>query len=78
MRLAPMDLLGRGKAAHGAWHAHVRKQRRVQPMLRFKSAVNARIILGGIEMVHMMHKGQANYACIANLSLAKQFDLLAV
>ena len=31
-------------------------------MLGFKSPGSARIILGGIEMVHMMRKGQAKYA----------------
>jgi transposase-like protein len=37
-------------------------KRRVRPMLCFKSEVSARVILGGIEMVHMMRKGQARYA----------------
>jgi hypothetical protein len=31
-------------------------------MLGFKSPATARFILGGIEMVHMMRKGQAKYA----------------
>jgi transposase-like protein len=52
-------------------------KRRIRPMLGFKSAGSARIILGGIEMVHMMRKGQAKYACNSNLSLAEQFELLA-
>jgi transposase-like protein len=52
-------------------------KRRIRPMLGFKSVGSARAILGGVEMVHMMRKGQANYACKSNLSLAKQFDLLA-
>lgn len=46
-------------------------------MLGFKSMVSARAILYGIEMVHMMRKGQAKYACNSNLSLAEQFDRLA-
>ena len=46
-------------------------------MLGFKSLATARFILGGIEMVHMMRKGQAKYACNSNLSLAEQFELLA-
>jgi putative transposase len=37
----------------------------------------ARVILGGIEMVHMMRKGQAKYACDKQLSLAEQFERLA-
>jgi putative transposase len=46
-------------------------------MLGFKSAASARVILSGIEMVHMMRKGQAKYACHSNLSLAEQFERLA-
>jgi transposase-like protein len=43
----------------------------------FKSMASARTILGGIEMVHMMRKGQAKYARNPQPSLAGQFDLLA-
>ncbi len=50
---------------------------RVRPMLRFKSMASARAILGGIEMIHMMRKQQAKYACNQQLSLAEQFHLLA-
>jgi putative transposase len=52
-------------------------KRRVRPMLGFKSMASARAILGGIEMVHMMRKGQAKYACSSQPSLAEQFELLA-
>ncbi len=52
-------------------------KRRVRPMLGFKSMTSARAILGGIEMIHMMRKGQAKYACRLQVSLAEQFDLLA-
>jgi transposase-like protein len=52
-------------------------KRRVRPMLGFKSVNSARAILGGIEMVHMMRKGQAKYACNAQPSLVEQFELLA-
>jgi len=52
-------------------------KRRVRPMLGFKSLTTARVILDGIEMVHMMRKGQAKCACNLNLSLAEQFELLA-
>jgi transposase-like protein len=38
---------------------------------------SARTILSGIEMVHMMRKGQAKYAYNPHPSLAEQFDLLA-
>ena len=52
-------------------------KRRIRPMLGFKSPGSAPIILGGIEMVHMMRKGQARYASNSNLSLAEQFERLA-
>ncbi len=52
-------------------------KRRVRPMLGFNSIGSARVILGGIELVHMMRKGQAKYACNSDLSLAEQFELLA-
>jgi hypothetical protein len=38
---------------------------------------SARAIIGGIEMVHMMRKGQAKYASNPGLSLAEQFEKLA-
>ena len=52
-------------------------KRRIRPMLGFKSFNSARVILGGIEMVHMMWKQQSK--CVHNLrpSLAEQFNLLA-
>jgi len=46
-------------------------------MLGFKSFKSARVILGGIEMVHMMRKQQAKYVHNLQPSLAEQFDLLA-
>jgi transposase-like protein len=52
-------------------------KRRVRLMLGFKSIGCARVILGGIEMIHMMRKGQAKYACNPQPSLAEQFELLA-
>jgi putative transposase len=52
-------------------------KRRIRPMLGFKSTTSASVILSGIEMVHMMRKGQAKYACNSNLSLAEQFERLA-
>jgi putative transposase len=52
-------------------------KRRIRPMLGFQAAATARVILGGIEMVHMMRKQQAKYACNPHPSLAEQFDLLA-
>ena len=52
-------------------------KRRIRPMLGFQSIASARVILGGIELIHMMRKGQAKYACDPQPSLAEQFDLLA-
>ena len=52
-------------------------KRRVRPMLGFQSMITARLILGGIEMIHMMRKQQAKYACNRPLSLAEQFGMLA-
>jgi putative transposase len=52
-------------------------KRRVRPMLGFKSVDSARVILSGIELIHMMRKQQAKYACNQQLSLVEQFGLLA-
>jgi transposase-like protein len=52
-------------------------KRRVRPMMGFKAMSSARTIMGGVEMVHMMRKGQAKYACDQQLSLAEQFERLA-
>jgi len=56
---------------------HRAVKRRVRPMLGFKSADSARVIIGGIELIHMMRKQQAKYACNQQLSLAEQFERLA-
>jgi transposase-like protein len=56
---------------------HRAVKRRVRSMLGFKSADSARVILGEIELIHMMRKQQAKYACNQQLSLAEQFHLLA-
>jgi transposase-like protein len=55
---------------------HRRIKRRVRPMLGFKSNQSARIIFGGIEMIHMMRKQQAKYARIPVPTLAEQFEML--
>jgi transposase-like protein len=52
-------------------------KRRIRPMLGFQSVVSARVILGGIELVHMMRKQKAKYACSRQRSLAEQFNMLA-
>ncbi len=45
-------------------------------MLGFQTIATARVILGGIEMVHMMREQQAKYARNPQPSLAEQFNLL--
>jgi transposase-like protein len=52
-------------------------KRRIRPMLGFKSMNSAHAILGGIEMIHMIRKGQAKCVREAQRSLAEQFDRLA-
>jgi transposase-like protein len=49
-------------------------KRGVRSMLGFKSVDSARAIIGGIEMIHMMRKGQAKYACNPGLPLTEQFE----
>jgi hypothetical protein len=44
---------------------HLAIRRRVRPMLGFQAVASARVILGGIEMIHMMRKQQAKYACFS-------------
>lgn len=57
---------------------HRRVKRPIRPMLGFKSEHTAAVILGGIELVHMIRKGQMIHANDAgNPSLAGQFNLLA-
>jgi transposase-like protein len=52
-------------------------KRHIRPMLGFQSVVTARVVLGGIKLIHMMRKQQAKYACNPQPSLAEQFELLA-
>jgi putative transposase len=56
---------------------HRAVKRHVRSMLGFTSADSARVILGGIELIHMMRKQQAKYACHQQPPLAEQFHLLA-
>ncbi|EJL33843.1 hypothetical protein PMI02_00927 [Novosphingobium sp. AP12] len=57
---------------------HRRVKRRIRPMLGFQSEHTAAVILGGIELVHMIRKGQMIHAIDApNPSLAELFNLLA-
>ena len=50
-------------------------KRRTRPMMVFKTFRCARVILGGIETMHMIRKGQMN-GCAKALSPAQQFNSL--
>ena len=51
--------------------------RMTRPMLGFKSFRAARNILAGIELMHMLRKGQLNLVGCENMSFADQFYALA-
>lgn len=53
-------------------------KRVTQPMLGFKSFWSAGILIGGIETMHMIKKGQMNCPAGSTMSAAKQFHSLAV
>jgi putative transposase len=76
-KLKPIHILQSAYLNNRIEQDHRAIKRRVRPMMGFKSMTSARVILGGIEMVHMMRKGQAKYACAQQLSLAEQFERLA-
>lgn len=52
-------------------------KRRMRPRFGFQAGGSARVILGETEMIHMVRKQQAKYACNQQLSLADQFERLA-
>ena len=56
---------------------HRRVKRRTRPMMGFKSAECAGVILSGIELVHMIRKGQMESANETTASWAIQFNRLA-
>lgn len=53
-------------------------KRRTRPMLGFKDFRCARILLSGIELMHMIAKGQMNNADKFEPSAARQFYSLAI
>lgn len=55
---------------------HRNIKRRVRPMLGFKSFRRAQTILAGIELIHMIRKGQYQYPADDGMSPAEQFYLL--
>ncbi|WP_148251452.1 IS6 family transposase [Raoultella terrigena] len=52
-------------------------KRRIRPMLGFKSFRRAQTLLAGIELLHMIRKGQYQHPQSEGLSPAEQFYLLA-
>ena len=52
-------------------------KRITRPILGFKSFWNARIIIAGIETMHMIRKGQLNCPAGETMSAANQFYSLA-
>lgn len=56
---------------------HRNIKRRTRPMLGFKSFWRAQTILAGIELIHMIRKGQYQHPAGDRLSPAEQFYLLA-
>ncbi len=76
-RLKPIRIRQRQYLNNRIEQDHRAVKRRVRSMLGFKSADSARVIIGGIELIHMMRKQQAKYACNQQLSLAEQFHLLS-
>jgi transposase-like protein len=76
-KLKPIQIRQSAYLSNRIEQDHRDVRRRIRPMLGFKSMASARTILDGIEMVHMMRKGQANFARNPQPPLAEQFDLLA-
>ena len=56
---------------------HRAVKRITRPMLGFKSFRCARVILGGVEIMHMICKGQMRSDDVGTLSAAQQFYSLA-
>lgn len=56
---------------------HRNIKRRTRPMLGFKSFRRAQTILAGIELIHMIRKGQFQHPQSEGLSPAEQFYVLA-
>jgi len=56
---------------------HRAVKRVIRPMLNFKSFHSAKNILAGIELMHMIRKGQLNMEGSDTMSFADQFYALA-
>jgi putative transposase len=56
---------------------HRALKRITKPMLGFKSFNAAKSVLAGIELMHMICKGQSHFTCSVEMSFAEQFYALA-
>jgi len=75
--LKPIRIRQRAYLSNRIEQDHRAVERRVRPMLGFKSVNSARAVVSGIEVVHMLRKGQAKYVRGRQPSLAEQFERLA-
>ncbi|WP_395300787.1 IS6 family transposase [Enterobacter sp. ECC-175] len=57
---------------------HRNIKRRIRSMMGFKSFRRAQTVLAGVELIHMIRKGQCHHPAGDGLSSAEQFYLLAV
>ena len=62
----------------GRYETESSMKSRTRPMLGFKTFRCARILLAGIELMHMIVKGQLKFARGVHLSAADQFYNLAI
>jgi putative transposase len=76
-KLKPIRIRKRRYVNNRIEQDHRAIKRRVRPMLDFKATDAARAILGSIEMIHMIQKGQVKCASNPHSSLAGQFERLA-
>ena len=71
-------IVGQVKYLHNIVEQDHRAIKRItKPMLRFKSFQAAKNVLDGIELMHMIHKGQLNIVGVEKMSFADQFYALA-
>ena len=68
--LEPIRIQQRAYLSNRIEQDHRAIKKRIRPMLRFQSVTNAHVIRSGIEMLLVMRKQQAKYACNRQKSLA--------
>ncbi len=79
MKREPLHLGGphRSNAVQLPDQDHRAVKRVTKPMLNFKSFRSAASVLAGIELMHMIRKGQLMMEGVAEVSFADQFYTLA-